>query len=261
MIVDVTTDDGIKLYARVIGHDDAPPLLLSNSLGTRLEMWDAQVPTLAETFRVIRYDSRGHGRSAVPDRGYTIERLAKDALHVLDALDVQCARFCGLSMGGMVGIWLAAHAHDRVERAVFANTAAQLGPIEMWDARIESVRRGGMAEIATTVIERWFTPAFRASAPESVKSIYDGLLTTSPTGYAGCCTAIRDMDQRSTLGSIRAPILVIGGVHDPATPIVKSHEIADAIPGADLVALDAAHLSNIERRDEFTAAVSDFLTR
>jgi 3-oxoadipate enol-lactonase len=259
MIVNVTTDDGIKIYVDVAGRDDAPALILSNSLGTRLEMWDGQAPVLSEKFRLIRYDSRGHGRSAVPDHGYTIERLGKDALQVLDALDVRSVRFCGLSMGGMVGLWLASHAPDRVERLVLANTAAQLGPAAMWDARIESVRRGGMAEIANGVIERWFTPAFRASAPSSVMTIYDALLATSAAGYAGCCTAIRDMDQRSCLGLIRTPTLVIGGVHDPATPIVKSHEIADAIPDARLVVLDAAHLSNIERRDEFTAAISDFL--
>ena len=260
MIANVTTDDGIKLHVHVAGRDDAPALLLSNSLGTRLEMWDAQAPALTDKFRLIRYDSRGHGRSAVPDHGYTIERLGEDALQVLDALDVQSARFCGLSMGGMVGLWLASHAPDRVQRLVLANTAAQLGPIEMWDARIESVRTGGMAEIAKGVIERWFTPTFRASAPSAVMTIYDALLATSAVGYAGCCSAIRDMDQRARLGSIRAPTLVIGGVHDPATPIAKSREIADAIPGARLVVLDAAHLSNIERRDEFTAAMSDFLT-
>jgi 3-oxoadipate enol-lactonase len=260
MIVNVTTDDGIRLYARVEGRDDAPALLLSNSLGTRLEMWDAQAPALTETFRLIRYDSRGHGRSAVPGGGYTIERLAKDALQVLGALDVHCVRFCGLSMGGMVGLWLASHAPDRVERLVLANTAAQLGPVEIWDARIESVRRGGMAEIARGVIERWFTAAFRASAPSSVMPIYDALLATSPVGYAGCCSAIRDMDQRSSLASIRAPTLVIGGIHDSATPIANSREIAEAIPGAHLIELDAAHLSNIERRDEFTGALSAFLT-
>jgi 3-oxoadipate enol-lactonase len=255
----VTTDDGIDLYIEIEGAEGAPVLLLSNSLGTQLEMWAPQVEALTSRYRLVRYDSRGHGRSGASVGDYTIERLGLDAVAILDALNVPRARFCGLSMGGMVGMWLGTHEPERLERLVLANTAAWMGPPDAWQGRIEAVLRDGVGAITEAVVERWFTPGFRARALETVVGMIDTLRITPPGGYAGCCAAIRDMDQRETIRAIRAPTLVIGGAQDPATPLAKAQEIAEAIAGARLIVLDAAHLSNIEQPEAFTAALIEFL--
>jgi 3-oxoadipate enol-lactonase len=255
----VVVDDGRRIAIHIDGPVHAPSLLLSNSLGTTFRMWDAQIPALSAEFRVIRYDSRGHGQSDAPAGDYSITRLAADALAVLDSLHIESAAFVGLSKGGMVGQWLGAHAPQRLTRLVLANTAAWMGPPQAWQQRIDAVRETGMAAITDAVLERWFTPGFRAQAPQAVAPVRDMLLATPPQGYAGCCAAIRDMDQRDSLSAIAAPTLVIGGLQDPATPPAKAEEIADGVPGAHLVMLDAAHLSNIEQPRAFTAALLDFL--
>jgi 3-oxoadipate enol-lactonase len=233
--------------------------MLSNSLGTTCRMWDRQIPALSGAFRVIRYDSRGHGQSDAPTGDYTIARLAGDALAVLDSLHIDRAAFVGLSKGGMVGQWLGAHAPERVTRLVLANTAAWMGPAQAWQARIDTVMERGMGAITEAVLERWFTPGFRDAAPEAVAPVRDMLLATAPQGYAGCCAAIRDMDQRTSLAAIHVPTLVIGGLQDPATPPAKAEEIAAGVVDARLVMLDAAHLSNIEQAEAFTAALLAFL--
>jgi 3-oxoadipate enol-lactonase len=259
MMEKVTTDDGIDLHIEIEGAAGAPVLLLSNSLGTSLEMWAPQVEALTSRYRLVRYDSRGHGRSGASVGDYTIERLGLDAVAILDALNVPRARFCGLSMGGMVGMWLGTHAPERLERLCLANTAAWMGPPEAWQRRIEAVLRDGVGAIKEAVVERWFTPGFRARAHETVAGMSETLLITPPKGYAGCCAAIRDMDQREAIRAIFAPTLVIGGARDPATPLAKAQEIAEAIAGARLIVLDAAHLSNIEQPEAFTAALIEFL--
>jgi len=255
----VVVDDGHRIALRIDGAIDRPPLLLSNSLGTTFHMWDAQMATLTETFRVIRYDSRGHGQSDAPAGDYSIARLAADALAVLDSLHIEKAAFVGLSKGGMVGQWLGAHAPERLTRLVLANTAAWMGPAQAWQARIEAVLKDGMGAVTEAVLERWFTPGFRETAPEAVAPVRNMLLATAPQGYAGCCAAIRDMDQRPSLGAINVPTLVIGGLQDPATPPAKAEEIAAGVADARLVMLEAAHLSNIEQSEAFTAALIDFL--
>jgi len=255
----VVVDDGRRIAVRIDGPVDRPPLLLSNSLGTTLRMWDVQMPGLSEAFRVIRYDSRGHGQSDAPAGDYTIARLAADALAVLDSLHIETAAFVGLSKGGMVGQWLGAHAPHRLTRLVLANTAAWMGPAQGWQSRIDTVMEDGMGAITDAVLERWFTPGFRDAAPEAVAPVRDMLLATPPQGYAGCCAAIRDMDQRASLGAISVPTLVIGGLRDPATPPAKAEEIAAAVADSRLAMLDAAHLSNIEQPQAFTAALLDFL--
>jgi 3-oxoadipate enol-lactonase len=255
----VVVDDGRRIAVRVDGAVDRPALLLSNSLGTTFRMWDAQMPALAEAFRVIRYDSRGHGQSDAPTGDYSIARLAADALAVLDSLHIETAGFVGLSKGGMVGQWLGAHAPQRLSRLVLANTAAWMGPAQAWQTRIETVMRSGMGAVTEAVLERWFTPGFREAGPDAVAPVRDMLLATAPQGYAGCCAAIRDMDQRATLSAISVPTLVIGGLQDPATPPAKAEEIAAGVAGARLVMLDAAHLSNIEQPQAFTAALLAFL--
>jgi 3-oxoadipate enol-lactonase len=249
----------IRLHARIEGVADGPVILFSNSLGTRLEMWGAQARALSGRFRLLRYDSRGHGRSDAPAGPYRIEDLGRDALRLLDALEIARVHVCGLSKGGMVGLWLAAHAPTRVGRLVAANTAAHFPPPELWDGRIATVAENGMAALADGVIERWFTPGFRTSHAGMVAAVREMILGTPPQGYAGCCAAIRDMDLRPALPRIAAPTLVIGGEHDPATPPSATGAIAAEIRSAAHVVLPAAHLSNIEAATAFTYQVGRFL--
>jgi 3-oxoadipate enol-lactonase len=251
--------DGGRIHYRIDGDPDAPVLVLSNSLGTDLSMWDRLVAALSRSFRILRYDSRGHGRSLVTSGPYRIEQLARDVVSLLDGLEMARVHYCGLSLGGMVGIWLGAHEPSRVDRLVWASTAAHLGPPEAWDARLEAIRQGGMASVADRIIERWFTPAFRGRCAAAVNATRQMLLTAPSDGYTACCAAVRDRDQRAELASIRALTLVIAGRHDPATPPATCRLIADAIHRARLVELSAAHLSNIEGAEAFNAAVLGFL--
>jgi len=251
--------NGVELFYRVDGAADAPTLVLAHSLGTTLEMWDPQMPAFAKRYRVIRYDSRGHGRSEVVPGPCTMGDFGRDALALLDALGLDRAHFCGLSQGGMVGMWLGSHAPERIGKLVLCNTAAHMDTPAGWNARMEMVRRSGMEAIAEGVMERWFTAAFRARRPEVVGSARRMLLASPPLGYLASCAAIRDVDERAGLPSIRASTLVIAGRSDAATPPAQSRAIAATIPGARLIELDAAHLSNLEVPDEFGAAVLGFL--
>ena len=250
---------GISLYYEVSGRDDGPSLLLSNSLGTSLDMWWPQMALIDSRFRVVRYDSRGHGRSEAPDADYTMDQLGRDAVALMDHLEIGKSSVCGVSKGGMVAMWLGANAPERIDKLVMANPSAYLGQPEAWQSRIDLVRNEGMAALVPILLERWFTTEFRERCPIDVKRVEDGLLATTAAGYAGCCAAIRDMDQRASLASITAPTLVIGGLSDPATPPENTQFLADSIPGAQLVNLQSAHLSNIERAGEFNAALGDFL--
>lgn len=253
------TIDGCRLHYRLDGPEDGPPLLLSHALGVDLEMWAPQVERLARRFRVLRYDHRGHGGSDAPAGPYSLDRLGRDAVGLLDALGVARADVVGLSLGGMVALWLGIHASDRVGRLAPSCTTAYAGGAAIWDPRIETVRRDGMAGLVDGVIGRWFSPGFRERAPETVDTIRRKLLATSPEGYAATCAAIRDMDQRDTIGRIRASMLVLSGSQDQGTPPERGQEIAAAVPGARFLALDAAHIANLEQADAFTAAVEGFL--
>lgn len=255
----IETIRGEPFNIQIDGPDGAPVLLLSNSLGTNLSMWDPQVADWAKSFRVVRYDSRGHGRSTATDRPYSIALLGADALAILDHLRIARAHWCGLSKGGMVGQWLATHARERLDRVVLANTAARMGPPALWNGRIATVRRDGMAGLVQPTLERWFSPDFRSRDKAAVAKVSAMLETTPPLGYANCCAAIRDMDQREPIRAIANPVLVIIGKRDPATPPAAGHLIADAIAGSQRVELDAAHLSNLEQPAAFTEAVRDFL--
>ena len=250
---------GARIHYRFDGPDDAPVLLMSNSLGTNLGMWDPQIPALAARYRVLRYDSRGHGQSAVTHGPYDIALVARDALGLLDALRIDRAMFCGLSMGGMVGQWLGANAPQRIAKLALCNTAAQIGAADVWNARIDAVMNGGMAAIVDGVVARWYTPAFVAAAPDAIASSRNMLLTTPANGYIASCAAVRDMDQRSTAERIAAPTLVITGTHDAATPPAAGRFLADKIAGAQYVELAAAHLSNVEAEADFTRALTKFL--
>jgi 3-oxoadipate enol-lactonase len=250
---------GARFNCRIDGPAGAPWLMLSNSLGTTLAMWDDQMPALAARFRVLRYDARGHGGSAVTPGPYTIETLARDARALLDAVEARKVHFCGLSMGGMVGMWLAVHAPERIDRLVLANTAPRIGPPEIWNARIETVRKGGMEALADIMLERWFTPSFRARFPERVAPLRAMLAATPSEGYIPCCAAVRDMDQWTTVGRIARPTLVIAGTHDVPTPAAEGRKLAACVAGARYVELDAGHLSNVEAAEAFSAELTSFL--
>jgi len=238
-----------------------PVLVFSNSLGTTLSMWDPQMEEMSQHFRILRYDTRGHGRSSVTPGDYTIEQLGRDVLALLDALSIERAHFCGLSVGGMIGMWLGVHAPKRLHRLVLCNTAARIGTQEMWNARIATVRKEGMKPVAAAVIERWFTPEFRAMHPQQVAQAQRMLENSPPDGYTACCAAIRDMDQRDAVAQITTPSLVIYGSKDPVTPAADAQFLVSKIQGAKSVELDAAHLSNVEQAGAFTEAVRSFLSR
>ena len=255
----VTMGDGCTLAYRFDGPEQAPILLLSNSLGTDMNMWGPQMAAWTRQFRVLRYDQRGHGRSAAPDGGYSMDRLGRDVIELLDALDVGTVDFCGLSLGGMTGQWIAIREPARLRKLVLANTSAFMGPPANWDARISMVLEQGMAPLAQASVERWFTQSFATSEPEAIAPIAAMLQATDPRGYAGCCAAIRDMDMRRLIRLIETPTLIIGGSQDPATPPPHSEALARGIRNAELTMVAAAHLSNVELPDLFAHTVSDFL--
>jgi 3-oxoadipate enol-lactonase len=251
----------VTLGHDVHGEPGAPPVVLSSSLGTTRAMWDPQVEPLAEHLRVIRHDHRGHGASPVPPGPYEIADLAGDVLALLDELGIRRTSFCGLSLGGMVGMWLAVHAPERVDRLVLMCTAARLGPPSLWAERAAAVRQAGSTEpIADGVVERWLTPGYAERHPD-VRAQLRAMLAAQPAeGYAACCGAIERMDQTGDLGAIRAPTLVIAGAEDPATPPEHLERIAAGIPGARLEVLSpAAHVASAEQADAVNRLVLDHL--
>jgi 3-oxoadipate enol-lactonase len=251
---------GARLRYRAEGTAHAPVVVLASSLGTTLEMWDGQIAALTTGFRVLRYDMRGHGTSSVSALPLDIPCLAGDVLLLLDAIGAASAHVVGLSLGGMVGLWLAAHAPARVDSLVLSNTAALIGTRETWDARIAAATRGGTEAIAESVLERWFTARFREREPERVQGLRRMLVATSLPGYLAACAAIRDADLRGSVASVRAPTLVITGDFDLATPPSGGRFIADRIAGAQQVELQAAHLSNIEAESDWNASVLGFIS-
>lgn len=249
----------VRLHYQLDGDPKLPVLMLCNSLGTTLDMWAPQMPAFLAHFRVLRYDTRGHGRSEVTAGEYSIAQLGADAVALLDHLGIRSVSFCGLSMGGMTGMWLGANRPERVERLVLCNTGAKVGDPSVWAARFETVRAGGMAAITPSVLDRWFTARYRRLAPHEVDKVRAMLLGTSPDGYIANGAAVRDMDQRASLSKITAPTLVIAGTYDSSTPPELGRAVAEAIEGARCVELDAAHLSNWEQAGAFTATVLSFL--
>lgn len=252
-------DDGCKIAWRRDGSAENPTLVLSNSLGTDMNLWNPQMEALAPHFDIIRYDKRGHGSSDVPTGGYSLDRLGRDVIELMDHLDISKAHFAGVSLGGMTGQWLGYRAPERFDRIVLANTSAYMGPPSGWAERIQAVTANGMKPMVEPVLERWFTPEFIATGEVAVRAVREQLLSTQALGYAGCSAAIRDMDLRPTAALIKAETLVIGGSRDPATPPEHSEWLAAHIPNARLKFLDAAHLSNIEQADDFTAALIELL--
>lgn len=251
--------DGIRIRYELTGDPGLPVLVMSHSLGVDLTMWEPQLAALAPHVRILRYDTRGHGGSSVPEGPYTAANLGGDMLALLDALGIQHANFCGLSMGGVVGQWLGIHAQDRIQKLVLADTAAKIGTEEGWNSRIETVLRDGLNSIVPGTLERWFTLPFRAAEPRTIARTAAVLGATSAKGYAGCCAAIRDADFRGSIAQIGVPTLVITGSHDPVTPPADGRFMADSIAGSRYVELAAAHLSNVEAAGAFNEALLAFL--
>lgn len=257
----ITTDDGTNIYYEWSGSDGKPVLVFSNSLGSHMGMWDDQIEAFSPHFRILRYDDRGHGRSDAPNGPYTLNRLGQDVVALLDALSLDKIHWCGLSKGGMLGMWLATNHPARLERLVLADTSPHMPPPEMWNDRARAAREEGLAAMAPTVIERWFTEPFRLNAPERIAKVRDMLETTPGEGYAGSCEALRDMDQRAAIKAIAIPTLVVVGEDDPATPPEYARLIHDSIAGSRLEIIPAAaHLSNIEQTERFNEIVLAFLT-
>ena len=247
------------LHVRCDGERHRPTVVLSNSLGTDLSMWDAQAAVLATRFHVVRYDTRGHGASAAPDGPYTIGQLGADVLALLDYFEIGRAHFVGLSMGGVIGQWLGANAPERLDKLVLANTASRIGTQDAWQARAAAVRAEGMGEIAAGAPGRWFSPGFVARQPVVVGTMQKMLRSLSPEGYAACCEALAIADLSGDIGRIGAPTLVIAGLHDPVTTVAHAQLLCSAIKDATLTTLPVSHLSNIEAPDRFSDAVATFL--
>ncbi len=238
-----TIIDGDAFNIIVEGEADAPAILLVHSLGTNLHVFDRQVAALTPHFRLVRFDARGHGGSRVSEGPYSIDQLGKDALAVLDALKIDKAHFVGLSAGGLIGLWLLRNAPERIDRAVLANVAAQIGSADIWNERIRVVAANGVEALAPGLVENWFTRQYREQHPEVVERFEQALAAMSSEGYAGGAVAVRDADFRPELAHIRHPVLVVVGKHDPVTPPGVGALVASAIPAAKTVTLEAAHLS------------------
>ena len=250
---------GALISYSIDGSADAPALVLSNSIGTTRDLWARQAPALTSAFRVIRYDTRGHGESAVPPGDYTVEQLGRDVLAILDQEGIAAAHVCGLSLGGITAMWLGVNAPHRVSSLILANTGARLREADFWNERIALVHAKGMGALADRAVATWFSEEFRQRDPDTVHDFKAMLQDCAPTGYAGCCAALRDADLRPAIAAIRRPTLVIGGTVDTATPLTLAEFVRDQIPGTQLVTLEAAHLSNVEQAAAFTDALMEFL--
>lgn len=254
------TANQARIFYRLEGQDGLPVIVLSHSIGTDRAMWTPQVPDLTQHFQVLRYDTRGHGASDGPPGEYSVEQLGRDALALVDGLKISKFAFCGLSMGGAVGQWLALHAPERLTHLVLANTSPRFGTPEQWNSRIQAVRQGGMPAIVGLALGRFFSPEFLASSSPEVSSIRSVLLGTVPEGYVSCCAALRDFDSTAALEKIKTPTLVIVGDKDVSTPLSGNGDVlVRGISGANLVRLPVAHLSNLEAPRSFTAALIAFL--
>jgi 3-oxoadipate enol-lactonase len=253
--------EGGQIHYQLDGEPELPVLVLSNSLGTNLYLWDAQVPAFTQHFRVLRYDSYGHGASTFTAGEYGIDRLGKDVVRLLDHLEIATVSFCGLSVGGIVGQWLAVNAAKRLQKLALCNTSAHIGNAEGWNARIDAVEKGGIASISNGILERWFTLPFHEREPGTVDRFRKMLEATPPDSYTATCAAIRDADLRGEVSKICAKTLVIAGTQDKATPPEGGRFLAERIVGSRYVELDTAHLSNVELPQRFSEEVLKFLVR
>jgi len=244
------------------GQKDAPALVLSNSLGTTLEMWEGQMDAFSATHRVICYDTRGHGGSPVTMGPYGFDCLGDDVLAVMDALHIDRAVFCGISMGGHTGLWLGVNAGERFSGIAVCNSAAKIGTAQAWAERAAAVR-GGAAEamraLAASSPERWFTPEFVQAEPGLVARAQSWVAGIDPEGYAACCEALAQSDLRAQLGRITTPTLLLAGEFDPVTTVADAQAMQAAIAGSTLASVPASHLSNLEAPQAFNTALADFI--
>ncbi|MER8477835.1 alpha/beta fold hydrolase [Mesorhizobium sp. M1163] len=256
----VTVGDGTRIAYRIDGDAGKPVLMLSNSIATTLRMWDLQVNELSKHFRVLRYDFRGHGGSSVPAGAYSLDRLGRDVIELLDALGIERVHFLGLSLGGFVGQWLGIHAPERIDRLILSNTSSYLGPAKQFDERIVAVLQApDMSETAEMFLGNWFPANMLAASGPVIEAFRTMLLGIDRQGLAGLFAAVRDADLRRTVALISRPTLVIAGQHDTVTAASHSDLIAATVPGVKLVVLPAVHLSNVEYPAEFMQAVLGFL--
>jgi 3-oxoadipate enol-lactonase len=256
----VIQSNGVAIDAEISGPEGAPVLMLSNSLGTTRHMWDPQMAAFTAKYRVLRYDRRGHGKSAVPKGPYSMEMLGRDAVTVLDGLGIKKANWLGLSMGGMEGMWLGANAGDRFDKIILSNTSTHYADKTMWHNRMDAVTKGGsVAAIADMVINAWLTQGFQKSHPDTASRMKEMMIATPVEGYLACCAAVRDMDHREIIKGIRNPTLIIAGSKDPATNVAAAEFIRDNIPGSKLAIVEAAHIANVEVPEVYAKTVLDFL--
>jgi 3-oxoadipate enol-lactonase len=255
-----STPNDTRIAYVTAGRPWRPALILTHSLGSDHRMWEVQAQALKEQYYIVSIDNIGHGESDVPTGDYTLADMAEGVLAVAAAEELDRFHYCGLSVGGITGQWIAVHHPDRLLSLTVCNTAAKIGAAELWSERIEIARTEGMAALADGVIARWFSPGFADRHAERFAQARATLLATDPAGYGGVCAALRDADLREEVGSISAPTLVIGGTKDQATPIEQARWLHEQIAGSQLIELDAAHLSNLDRDAEFTAALDKFLS-
>jgi len=256
----VIESNGCPIDVEVTGPENAPVLMMSSSLGTTKHMWDPQMPAFTAKYRVVRYDRRGHGKSGVSKGPYSMETLGRDALAIMDALKLDKVNWLGLSMGGMEGMWLGANAPGRIDKLILSNTSSHYADKTPWHTRIDAITKAGsVAAIADMVINAWLTKDFQTAQPDTTARMKEMMIATPTDGYLACAAAVRDMDHREILKSINAPTLIIAGTKDPATNVAAAEFIRDSIPGAKLVILDAAHISNVEQPEAYAKEVTAFL--
>lgn len=251
--------DQARLHYEIEGPQGAPVVLFSHSLGADLHMWDEQIPALTERFRVLRYDTRGHGAST--GRGHSIAVLGGDAIALMDRLQLERVHVCGVSLGGMTALWLGIDSPHRIASVMACNTAARIGTHDGWNDRIEQIAGAGLASIADATMTRWFTESFRERSPARVAAMRQTFVHTDPVGYTACCVALREADLTAAISSISVPLLSIAGTYDPVTTPADGRIIAKAAAGAVYRELAAAHISNVEAAEEFNGAILDFLER
>lgn len=253
------TSNDAQINYQTFGDATKPALIFSNSLGTNFKMWQAQIDFFQQDFFVICYDTRGHGASSAPQGPYSIDQLGQDVVNLLDHLNVEKAAFCGISMGGLTGQWLAIHRPERFNQVVVCNTAAKIGQEQAWNDRAALVREQGLQPIASTAASRWFTEPFIQSNATVVNNLQNDLAAGSAEGYASCCEALAEADVREQLKDIPVPVLVVAGQQDPVTTVVDGQFMVERIANSQLFEINASHISNVELPNEFNQAVKQFI--
>ncbi|MEQ1418009.1 3-oxoadipate enol-lactonase [Acinetobacter indicus] len=255
------TSQDAEINYQTFGDATKPALVFSNSLGTNFKMWQPQIDHFQQDFFVICYDTRGHGASSAPQGPYTLDQLGQDVVNLLDHLNIEKAAFCGISMGGLTGQWLAINKPERFSHVVVCNTAAKIGQEQAWNERAALVREQGLTPIASTAAGRWFTEPFIQSNAATVTTLSNDLGAGSPEGYASCCEALAKADVREQLKDIQVPVFIVAGQQDPVTTVADGEFMQQRIANAELFEINASHISNIEQPEAFNQAVQAFIQR